>query len=263
MPSVTVAALAVHPVKSCGAVPVTEATVATTGLAHAGVRDREWMVVDALGRFVTQREVPRMALVAPVLDDGKLALRVPGFAPVALGAHGASRDVVVWRSHVRGLDAGDDAARALSAFLGRDVRLVRFDDEKPRRCNPDYVGTSGATTLFADGYPILVVGQASLDDLNARLAARALPPVPMDRFRPNVVVAGLEPYDEDHVDTLTFGDLVLKPVKPCTRCEITTTDQASARRGVEPLRTLATYRRDDRLAGVTFGMNAIVVAGAG
>jgi hypothetical protein len=125
------------------------------------------------------------------------------------------------------------------------------------------VGASGATTLFSDGYPILVIGRASLDDLNARLAANGFPVVPMNRFRPNLVLDGLDPYDEDHLDTITAGTLTLRLVKPCTRCEITTTDQDTARRNLEPLRTLTTYRRDDRLAGVTFGMNAIVVAGAG
>jgi uncharacterized protein YcbX len=141
--------------------------------------------------------------------------------------------------------------------------MVRFDDRVPRPCNPDYVGATGATTLFADGYPVLVIGRASLDDLNARLAACGVPAVPMNRFRPNLVLDGLDPYDEDHLDTITSGPVTLKLVKPCTRCEITTTDQDTARRNLEPLRTLASYRRDDRFAGVTFGMNAIVVAGAG
>jgi hypothetical protein len=260
---VAVVSLHLYPVKSCRAVDVDRATVAATGLAVDGARDREWMVVDAQGRFVTQREQPRMALVEPLVDDGTLSLRVPGFAPLALRECGEARDVVVWRSSVRGFDAGDAAAAALSAFLGQDVRLVRFDDRAPRPCNPDYAGDSGATTLFADGYPLLVIAQASLDDLNARLAARGFPVAPMNRFRPNVVVDGLEAFDEDHVDTLAFGEVVLKLVKPCTRCEVTTTDQASALRNLEPLRTLSTYRRDDRLAGITFGMNAIVAAGAG
>jgi uncharacterized protein YcbX len=140
---------------------------------------------------------------------------------------------------------------------------VRFDRSRPRPCNPDYVGASGATTLFSDGYPVLVIGAASLADLNRRLAQRGLPAAPMDRFRPNVVLSGLEPHEEDHVDTVAAGTVTLKLVKPCTRCAITTTDQATAERGLEPLRTLAGYRTDDRLGGVTFGMNAIVVAGAG
>jgi uncharacterized protein len=160
-------------------------------------------------------------------------------------------------------DCGDAAADALSAYLDHDVRLVRFDDSHPRQVNPEYAGGSGATTLYADGYPLLVIGQSSLDDLNGKLASRGLAQLPMNRFRPNLVVDGLEPYDEDHVDTLAIGDVVLKLVKSCTRCEVTTTDQDTARRSSEPLRTLSTYRRDDRLAGVTFGMNAIVAQGAG
>jgi hypothetical protein len=263
MIDVAVAALAIHPVKSCRAIAADRVQVLPTGLAVDGMRDREWMVVDALGRFVTQREQPRMALVETAIERGTLVLRMPGLEPVVVAEHGAGREVTVWRSHVRGLDAGDAAAAALSAFLGAELRLVRFDDTRPRPCNPEYAGDSGATTLFADGYPVLVVGQASLDDLNARLASRGFPAMPMDRFRPNVVIAGLEPCEEDHVDTLELGEVVLKLVKPCTRCEITTTDQGSGRRALEPLRTLATYRRDDRLAGVTFGMNAIVLEGAG
>lgn len=264
MTAVAISALALHPVKSCRALAVEQATAWTTGLAVDSVRDREWMVVDASGRFVTQREHPRMALIEPVLaGDGAVELRIPGQAALSLASRGTARDVVVWRAQVRGFDAGDAVADALSAFLATPVRLVRFDDGRPRACNPDYVGTSGATTLFADGYPLLVVGRSTLDDLNERLAARGLAEVPMNRFRPNVVVDGLAAGDEDHVATLAFDGVVLQLVKPCTRCEITTTDQASGLRGVEPLATLAGYRRDDRLGGVTFGMNAIVAEGAG
>ena len=262
MQRATIAGLSIYPVKSCRGVDRRQLHVLPTGLAHDGVRDREWMVVDARGRFVTQREFPDLALVRTEIRDARLELRIPGHAPVAPGT-GAACDVQVWGAHVRGIDAGDLCARALSAHLGRDVRMVRFDDRVPRPCNPDYVGATGATTLFADGYPVLVIGRASLDDLNARLTAGGLPAVPMNRFRPNLVLDGLDPYDEDHLDTITTGPVTLKVVKPCTRCEITTTDQDTARRNLEPLRTLASYRRDDRFAGVTFGMNAIVVAGAG
>lgn len=263
MPDASVAHLAVYPVKSCRGLPQSRAAVALTGLAIAGVRDREWMVVDARGRFVTQRERPRLALIEPRVIDGGIELRAPGMAAVAARASGASREVVVWSAHVRGFDAGDEVASSLSTFLGQAVRLVRFDDSHPRPCNPAFAGDRGAAVLFNDGYPILVIGKASLDDLNDRLGDRGSDALPMDRFRPNLVLDGLEPYDEDHLESIAIGEVVLKPVKPCTRCEITTTDQASARRGIEPLRTLSTYRRDDRLAGVTFGMNAIVVAGAG
>lgn len=266
MSDVHIESLHVYPVKGCRGIALEAADVATTGLVASGAGDREWMIVDAAGRFVTQREYPQLALVCTQARDGFLTLSVPGVRPVALpmrAAEGAARDVVVWRSDVRGLDAGDDAARWLSARVGTAVRLVRFDRSLARPCNPDYAGDTGAHTFFADGYPILVIGAASLADLNARLAAQGGLPLPMNRFRPNVVLAGLPPYDEDQVATMTVGDIVLRCVKPCTRCQVTTTNQDTADVGVEPLRTLTGYRMNERSGGVTFGMNAVVVGGAG
>lgn len=259
----SITALNVYPVKSCRGIALQRADVVRTGLAAGSVRDREWMVVDAGGRFVTQREQPPLALVETTLVDGRLQLQVPRQPPFTPDNEGPVRDVVVWRAQVRGRDGGDHAAQALSRYLGQAVRLVRFDDSCPRRVNPTYARTTKATTLYADGYPVLVIGQASLDDLNARMAGQGSPELPMNRFRPNIVVNGLAAYEEDHVDTLAIGEIVLKLVKPCTRCEITTTDQATGHRLLEPLRTLAGYRRDDRFGGVTFGMNAIVVKGDG
>jgi hypothetical protein len=178
-------------------------------------------------------------------------------------AGGATQDVVVWGSTVRAHDMGDAAADWLSRWLRADVRLVRFDATQQRPCNPEFVGDSDAHTAFADGYPILVIGEASLAELNRRLAATGENPLPMNRFRPNVVLAGLDAHDEDHLETIEADGVRLRLVKPCTRCRITTTDQDSAQVGVEPLRTLGGYRNDDRLGGVTFGMNAIVESGAG
>jgi uncharacterized protein len=263
MAAVSVAALNLYPVKSCRGIASDRLRVETTGFALNGTRDREWMVVDPRGRFVTQREFPKLARIEPAVDRERLVLRVPGFDAIMPHATAASRPVVVWSAHVAGFDGGDEIAHALSSYLDAELRLVRFDDAKPRPCNPDYVGGTGARTLYSDGYPVLVIGEASLDDLNRRLHEHGASEVPMNRFRPNLVLAGLDAYDEDHIASVTLGDVVLKPVKPCTRCEVTTTDQDTTRRGIEPLRTLSTYRRDDRLAGVTFGMNAIVVAGAG
>lgn len=259
----SIAALNCYPVKGCGGIATDHGRLLSTGLALDGVRDREWMIVDPSGRFLTQRDLPRLALIRTRLDRGRLVLHAPGLEAQVPEATGASREIVVWQADVRGFDSGDGVASALSAWIGRDVRLVRFDDAKARPCNPDYVGTSGATTLYSDGYPVLVIGQASLDDLNRRLTEAGSTALPMNRFRPNIVIDGLEPYDEDFVETLAIGGAVLKFVKPCVRCEVTTTDQDSGRRGIEPLRTLSTYRRDDAFAGVTFGMNAIIVAGAG
>ena len=270
MSAAIVAALNVYPVKSCRGIALERATVAVRGLsldagAHA-IADREWMIVDGNRAFVTQREQPRLALLVPRLDGDALELSTPGRAPlrVALApARGPAREVVVWNDRVQAHDAGDEAARWLTSFLRAPARLVRFDATRERRCNPAYAGDSGAHTAFADGYPLLVLGEASLADLNARLAAKGSPALPMNRFRPNVVVAGLEPYDEDHLDTIAADGVVLKLVKPCTRCQIPTTDQQTAARGVEPLATLAEYRLDRKLDGVAFGMNAIVVEGAG
>lgn len=260
-----VRALNVYPLKGAAGIAVGAADVRATGLATGGVGDREWMAVDPQGVFVTQREHPRLALVSTSADGGVVTLAAPGSAPIALAADEriGSREVRVWNAQVRGFDAGDDAARWLSRHLATPVRVVRFDLSHPRHCNPDYAGDSGATVRFADGYPVLVIGQGSLDALNARLASRGAAALPMNRFRPNLVLDGLEPHDEDHLASIAIGGVVLKPVKPCTRCQVTTIDQATARAGDEPLSTLSTYRRDDRLAGVTFGMNAIVIAGAG
>lgn len=263
MSNATVAALHVYPVKGCRPLAPARVRVDTTGFATGGVGDREWMVVDRNGRFVTQRESPRLALIDIATDDAALRMSAPDVDPleVPLGVSGELRDVEVWRSAVRGVDAGTAASAWLSAWLDADVRLVRFDRSLPRPCNPDYAGGTGAHTMFADGYPVLVIGSASLADLNARLASRGSPALPMSRFRPNLVLDGLDPYAEDHVDTIVAGDVALRCVKPCVRCQVTTTNQATAEIGVEPLRTLGGYRMDERMGGVTFGVNAIVVAG--
>ena len=256
----------VYPVKGCGGIAVARADVHVTGLSAAGIHDREWMVVDDHAAFVTQRELPRLAQVATTIVDGALQLSAPDTGTMILAPQESAsfaHEATVWRSRVRAFDAGDTAARWISAFLHKQVRLVHFDRSKARICNPDYAGDSGAHTMFADGYPMLVIGQASLDDLNARLAGKGERPLPMNRFRPNIVVEGLPAYEEDLIDTLECDGIALRMVKPCTRCKVTTTDQASGRVGVEPLHTLSTYRRDDALAAVTFGMNAIVIAGAG
>jgi uncharacterized protein YcbX len=260
-----VGALALYPLKGAAGIDVDAAEVRATGLARDGVADREWMAVDGAGVFVTQRERPRLALVRTAIDGGRVVLSAAGRVPLALEADARlpPREVRVWNAQVRGHDAGDDAAAWLSAVLATDVRVVRFDPALPRPCNPDYAGDSGAHVRFADGYPLLVIGRASLDHLNERLAAKGAAPVPMNRFRPNVVLDGLAPHDEDHLASIAIDGVVLEPVKPCTRGQVTTTDQATARVGAEPLATLASYRRDDRLAGVTFGMNAVVRAGAG
>ncbi len=266
MTATTIDALHVYPVKGCRGLSPERVDAQATGFAIDGLSDREWMVIDSQARFVTQREFPRLALVEVSLAGDTLALTTPGLSSLLIPLVAAPRvahDVRVWRSAARGFDEGERAADWLSEALGAPIRLVRFDRTKPRRCNSDFVGATGAHTLFADGYPVLVIGLASLNDLNARLEANGFPQIPMNRFRPNLVLAGLDPYAEDYIDTIEVAGVVLQCVKPCTRCQVTTTDQATAHVGVEPLRTLSGYRMNERLGGVTFGMNAIVVAGVG
>jgi uncharacterized protein len=249
--------LYVYPVKSCRGIALDEARLTERGLAH----DREWMIVDAGGRFITQRELPRLALIKTELSDTALRLSAPGLPALEIefDRDGARRNVTVWRDTLPAIDQGDDAAQWLSQWIGAPARLVRFDRTVKRMCNPDFAGPGGAHHAFADGYPVLVLSQGSLAELNRRLAA----PLPVDRFRPNVLLAGIDAHDEDHFAAIEIGRARLKLVKPCTRCQITTTDQLSAKVGIEPLPTLAQYRHNAALDGVTFGMNAIIEAGAG
>ncbi|HEV8501005.1 MAG TPA: MOSC N-terminal beta barrel domain-containing protein [Casimicrobiaceae bacterium] len=261
-----IASLHVYPVKGARGIDADAAEVGIEGLALDGVGDREWMIVDAQDRFISQRSHRRLCLVGTAVRDRALVLSVPGHADVTVAldaAHAAPREVVVWRSTVRGLDEGDAAAAALSAYLGEPLRLVRFDPARPRLCNPEFAGESGAHTRFADGYPVLVIGAASLADLNARLAAKGADALGMNRFRPNIVVEGLEAFDEDHLAALEIGEITLRMVKACIRCEVPTIDPRTAQAGVEPLVTLSTYRQHATLDGIAFGMNAIVAAGAG
>lgn len=251
------AGLWIYPVKSCRGIALPQARLGERGLEH----DRQWMIVDGAGRFLTQRHAPRLALVSVALSATELELAAPGAAPLSIprDAPGPSCGVTVWNDTLPAIDQGRRAATWLSAWLGREARMVRFDPRVRRFCNPAYAGDSGAHTGFADAYPLLVLSEASLVDLNTRLAS----PLPMNRFRPNLVLSGIEAYDEDHIDQVRIGRVTLKLVKPCTRCQITTTDQATAEVGIEPLRTLALYRRNEQLDGVTFAMNAIVLDGEG
>jgi len=253
----SVAGLFVYPVKGCQGLSVRSSDITERGLAH----DREWMVVDGDGRFISQRSLPRLALVATALLSGGLELHAPGMTTlvVPFDREDAPVDVSVWRDALPALDQGSEAAEWFSDFLRTGTRLVRFDRRVKRYCNREFAGDSGAHTAFADAYPVLLLSEATLADLNSRLEQT----LPMNRFRPNIVLSGVEAFDEDHFVEVRIGDAVLKPVKPCTRCEVTTIDQSTAEKGVEPLRTLSGYRMNERLGGVTFGMNAIVVSGVG
>jgi uncharacterized protein YcbX len=247
---IRVTALHVYPVKSCAATSLQSAEIGPRGILH----DREFMVTDPNARFVTQRERPRLALVQPTLADTKLAFAAPGMPPVSIHPTEAGRRhaVTVWRDTVPAVDQGDDIADWLSAFLQTPVRLVRMPADSVRRVDPQFAPRPTDQVGFADGYPLLLISEESLDDLNSRLAK----PLPMNRFRPNVIVRGAgKAYAEDEWARLCIGVVRFHGVKTCARCTTTTTDQATAERGVEPLETLARYRRIER--GVLFGQNLV------
>ena len=262
--AVRIAGLYVHPVKSCAGVALDEALLVETGLEL----DRAWMVVDAERRFVTQRELPRMALIRPTLKTYEVVLRAPGMLALHLAidaVEGPCR-VRVWNDEVAAYDMGDLAAQWFSDFLGQGpgarYRLVRFDPEQRRLSSRQWTGDIEAENAFSDGYPLLVTSSAGLEELNRRLAT----PVTMTRFRPNLVLDGLEANGEDHLDEVAFdtpqGPVRLKLVKPCSRCAIPDTDPLSAEVGHAVTDALAAYRPDARLDGaLTFGMNAVIVEG--
>ena len=259
-----VSALYVHPIKSCAGIAVGEALLVETGLEF----DRAWMVTDEQGEMLTQRERPRLALVQPTFRTQDMVLRAPGMLALhlRLDTVEAPTRVRVWDDIVKAYDMGALAAQWFSDFLGRKVRLARFDPEEKRLSEARWAGAVLAENAFADGFPLLVAGSASLDDLNQRLAARGQAAVGMERFRPNLVLDGLRPWDEDHIDELEIdtaqGPVRLKLVKPCTRCTIPNVDPATGEPTTEPGDTLAGFRADPRMDGaLTFGMNAVVLSG--
>ena len=259
-----IAALYVHPIKSCAGVALHEASIVETGLDL----DRAWMVVDEHGEMLTQRELPRLALVQPAFRGGEVVLRAPGMLALhlALETVEEATRVRVWDEDVKAYDMGDLAAQWFSDFLGRRARLARFHPEQRRLASREWTGGVEAETAFADGFPLLVASLASLADLNQRLVRAGHAPVGIERFRPNLVLDGLEAYDEDHVDELAIatdtGAVRLKLVKPCVRCTIPNVDPATAAVSPAVGDTLASYRADPRMkGGITFAMNAIVREG--
>jgi uncharacterized protein YcbX len=269
----TIEELWIHPVKSCAGVRVTEAELTNTGLLH----DRAWMVVDAQGEFVSQRELPRMALIQPAFKMGQLVLRAPGMLALhlRLDAVEGPLKVRVWDDEVEAFDMGDLAAQWFSDFLGpeapasfKQLRLARFDPEVTRPSDPAWTQGREAGTQFADGFALLVTSTASLDELNQRLAAAGHAAVDQRRVRPNIVLGGLQSHDEDRLGALRIdtgtGSALIEPVKPCARCSIPDVNPDTAQTGTAVNDALRTYRADARVNGaLTFGMNAIVLEGDG
>lgn len=260
-----IARLFAYPVKSCAGVELTEALLTDTGFDL----DRAWMVVDARGQGVTQRELPRLALVRPQVKVHDVVLRAPGMLALHLSVDVVEEPlrVRVWDDEVAAYDMGAVAAQWFTDFLGQPLRLVRFDPDHRRLSDLQWTGGVEAPNQFSDGYPVLLLSEASLAGLNARLAAGGHANVGIDRFRPNVVLAGVEAHDEDRVQELHIAadrPVRLQMVKPCARCPIPNIDPATARSDPAVTDTLQAYRHDARLNGAaTFGMNAIVREGDG
>ncbi|MFJ1646272.1 MOSC domain-containing protein [Streptomyces sp. NPDC088258] len=272
-PDAVLHALWVHPVKSMAGHTPAGAVVEPWGLAG----DRRWTLIDGTGKAVTQRQQPRLALIAvEPRPDGGVRLSGPGLEPLTVavppaggpagrttgGSAAVGTTVVdIFGTRVESVPAAagpSDVHRRLSRYLGVEVRLVHLDDPARRRpVDPDY-GRPGETVSFADGFPLLVTTLASLDALNALVRQGDHPaeaPLPMDRFRPNLVVAGTEPWAEDGWRRIAVGEVTFRVAKPCGRCVITTTDQRTAERGREPLRTLGRHRRFD--GRLVFGQNLV------
>jgi uncharacterized protein len=259
MPNLTLAALHLYPVKSCGGIALAQADLLPTGLAH----DRSFMVVHQdSGHFISQRTHPMLALVKCAFKLGQVVLRAPGMVRMDLPLDVAGDDVqvTVWNDTLMACDMGEVAAAWFTQVLSTPARLVRFNPEVMRAVSTQYTQGITAPTEFSDGYPVLVMSTASLTHINERLLEQGMQPVAMNRFRPNLVIEGVEAFEEDYLDTLSFGDAMLKLVKPCIRCEIPNTDQDTAERYAEPGRTLAQFRmRADMHGAVCVGMNAIVL----
>ena len=255
MPRVT--GLFLYPVKSCRGHSVPAAEIGDWGF----VGDRHFLIVDANNRFVTQRQEPRLARIDTDLRPDALNLGADGFgsvsSPLGQAGRNPSREVVIWKNTVQAEDCGDGAAEWLTRFLGAPHRLVRIGADyhrpvKPSRARP------GDEVSFADAFPFLLISEASHRDLCDRLLERDEEPVPMDRFRPNIVVGDCDAFAEDEWNRFSIGGVTMRQGGPCIRCIVTTTDQRTGERGKEPLRTLATYRRSvEDPTDVKFGANVV------
>lgn len=246
----TISAIYIYPVKACAGIRLETAELGHRGLTY----DRQWMLVDSKGGFLSQRTLPRLALIQTSLSNDHLILTLPGEAPLLIApmTQGEKQQVTVWGDRCEALDAGDIVAERLSHFLTIPCRLVQMDPKWIRPVDPSFAPNSQSQTGFSDGFPLLGISEASLNDLNQRLSS----PLPMNRFRPNLVFAGTDPYAEDRWHTVSIGSIPFRGVKRCARCKVTTVDQTTGEfTGQDPLRTLATYRQLSR--GIVFGQNFV------
>lgn len=241
----------IYPIKSLGGIRLPEARVLEKGLAY----DRRWMLVDETGKFLTQRALPQMALFKLSMDGDFLKVthkNASTFHKIALlpSPQGDAQEVVIWNDTVVAKEVDKVSSEWFSEALGQACKLVYFPEVNSRPVDTAYAMNNEQVSL-ADGYPFLVIGEASLQDLNNRLET----PLPMNRFRPNFVFSGGKPFEEDTWKNFTIGANRFVGVKPCARCVLTTVNQDTAEKGTEPLRTLATYRSWNNK--IYFGQNVL------
>jgi uncharacterized protein YcbX len=255
---VHLSALNIHPVKSLRGFGVQAAELDKLG----AVGDRRFLVVDPTGKLLTQRTVARMATVGAFIDDTSLTLRAEGFGDISVGrlpdSSAPIKSVSVFATEgLLAEDCGDPVAQWLTLVLGVDCRLVRAGTAFNRPV-VNRLARPGDVTHFADAYPLLVISEASLADLNERIRTNGGIPVTMDRFRTNMVVSGCAAFAEDTWKSIRIGEVVFRAMGPCSRCIMTTTDQLTGVRGIEPLKTLATFRIDTvQPTAVNFGQNLV------
>ncbi len=264
--SVSISRLLLYPIKGCRGISVPTAQLAETGLQVNGIGDREWVIVDEEREFLSQRELPKMALIETRFAGENLRLTAPGMLTldVPFASEGDVLSVRVWDDTIDAVTQGEVADQWFSDFLGQRTQLMRFDPQARRLSKRKYTGAIEAPYKFADAFALLVASEASLVDLNAKLQAKGVTPVDIDRFRPNVVLSGVDAFEEDYAHDIMVGDDIrLELVKPCVRCTVPSVDPLRGEQGTEPGDTLAIYRNNSTAGGVTFGVNAIVTGGAG
>ena len=251
MTKLILSSLSIYPVKSCREVSQNSSFVEDFGLQN----DRRWMVVDEQGVMITQRKLSKMCLIQPELTASGLILNTSVMDPISINIpnHNKKCSVKVWADQCHAFDAGDEAANWLSHVLEKKCRLVYFPEDEIRQVDLEYAN-KGDKTAFSDGFPLLIISQGSLDDLNQRLSS----PIAMNRFRPNIVIDGCDPFAEDEWKKIRIGDITFRFVKPCSRCVIPSINIDTAEREEEPIKTLLSYRKRDN--NIYIGQNVIAEA---
>jgi len=249
MAEIIVSQLSIYPIKSCRGISLEKTQIGEFGLKD----DRRWMVVDEQGIMLTQRKLSKMCLIQATLISGGVTLNAASMNELTVETPDNVNkiNVKVWADECLAFDAGESAAKWLSDFLDTTCRLVYFPDDTFRQVDLNF-SHSGDKIAFSDGFPLLLISQESLDDLNKRVTTKA---ISMDRFRPNIVVKGASAFAEDEWKTIKIGETTLRIVKPCSRCVIPSINPETAEREKEPLKTLVEYRKRDNK--IYFGQNVI------